>query len=155
MTLSDIIKKYNIDKNNYEIKKNINLAEAFERKYIEICKISYEDKKFPYEHTRVDVKGMGYEWYWANNKFVKSSGSLNHRQITQEAKQMTKESIKNFNSQQLSDISQKITNAITDGDFSIDYEGELEDKTYKKLIELGYELRMVSLLSEVYSISWL
>ena len=50
----------------------------------------------------------------------------------QEAKQMTKESIKNFNSQQLSDISQKITNAITDGDFSIDYEGELEDKTYKK-----------------------
>ena len=52
-------------------------------------------------------------------------------------------------------ISQKITNAITDGDFSIDYEGELEDKTYKKLIELGYELRMVSLLSEVYSISWL
>lgn len=73
----------------------------------------------------------------------------------QEAKQMTKESIKNFNSQQLSDISQKITNAITDGDFSIDYEGELEDKTYKKLIELGYELRMVSLLSEVYSISWL
>ena len=43
----------------------------------------------------------------------------------QEAKQMTKESIKNFNSQQLSDISQKITNAITDGDFSIDYEGEL------------------------------
>lgn len=73
----------------------------------------------------------------------------------QEAKRMTKESIKNFNSQQLSDISQKITNAITDGDFSIDYEGELEDKTYKKLIELGYELRMVSLLSEVYSISWL
>ena len=73
----------------------------------------------------------------------------------QEAQQMTKESIKNFNSQQLSDISQKITNAITDGDFSIDYEGELEDKTYKKLIELGYELRMVSLLSEVYSISWL
>ena len=73
----------------------------------------------------------------------------------QEAKQMTKASIKNFNSQQLSDISQKITNAITDGDFSIDYEGELEDKTYKKLIELGYELRMVSLLSEVYSISWL
>ena len=75
--------------------------------------------------------------------------------LAQEAKQMTKESIKNFNSQQLSDISQKITNAITDGDFSIDYEGELEDKTYKKLIELGYELRMVSLLSEVYSISWL
>jgi len=73
----------------------------------------------------------------------------------QEAQQKTKESIKNFNSQQLSDISQKITNAITDGDFSIDYEGELEDKTYKKLIELGYELRMVSLLSEVYSISWL
>lgn len=41
----------------------------------------------------------------------------------QEAQQKTKESIKNFNSQQLSDISQKITNAITDGDFSIDYEG--------------------------------
>ena len=37
----------------------------------------------------------------------------------QEAKRMTKESIKNFNSQQLSDISQKITNAITDGDFAI------------------------------------
>lgn len=35
----------------------------------------------------------------------------------QEAKQMTKESIKNFNSQQLSDISQKITNAIADGGF--------------------------------------
>ena len=60
-----------------------------------------------------------------------------------------------MNNSMSSDISQKITNAITDGDFSIDYEGELEDKTYKKLIELGYELRMVSLLSEVYSISWL
>lgn len=73
----------------------------------------------------------------------------------QEAKQMTKESIKNFNSQQLSDISQKITNAITDGDFSIDYEGELEDKTYKKLIELGYKIDLISLVPKICSISWL
>ena len=41
------------------------------------------------------------------------------------------------------------------GIFLLIMRGELEDKTYKKLIELGYELRMVSLLSEVYSISWL
>ena len=52
----------------------------------------------------------------------------------QEAKRMTKESIKNFNSQQLSDISQKITNAITDGDFAIEYKDDLDGKTYKKLI---------------------
>lgn len=49
----------------------------------------------------------------------------------QEAQQKTKESIKNFNSQQLSDISQKITNAITDGDFSIDYEGNWKIKHIK------------------------
>ena len=55
----------------------------------------------------------------------------------QEAKQMTKESIKNFNSQQLSDISQKITNAITDGDFSIDYEGELEAELSREDTEDG------------------
>ena len=73
----------------------------------------------------------------------------------QEAKQMTKESIKNFNSQQLSDISQKITNAITDGDFSIEYKDHLDDKTYKKLKELGYKIDMISLVPKICSISWL
>ena len=73
----------------------------------------------------------------------------------QEAKQMTKESIKNFNSQQLSDISQKITNAITDGDFAIEYKDHLYDKTYKKLKELGYKIDMISLVPKICSISWL
>lgn len=49
----------------------------------------------------------------------------------QEAKQMTKESIKNFNSQQLSDISQKITNAITDGDFLLIMRGNWKIKHIK------------------------
>ena len=49
----------------------------------------------------------------------------------QEAKQATEESIKNFNNQQLSDISQKITNAIADGDFSIDHEGNWKIKHIK------------------------
>lgn len=73
----------------------------------------------------------------------------------QEAKQMTKESIQNFNSQQLSDISQKITNAITDGDFAIEYKDHLDDKTYKKLKELGYKIDMISLVPKICSISWL
>ena len=73
----------------------------------------------------------------------------------QEAKQMTKESIKNFNSQQLSDISQKITNAITDGDFAIEYKDHLDDKTYKTLKELGYKIDMISLVPKICSISWL
>ena len=73
----------------------------------------------------------------------------------QEAKQMTKESIKNFNSQQLSDISQKITNAITDGGFAIEYKDHLVDKTYKKLKELGYKIDMISLVPKICSISWL
>lgn len=73
----------------------------------------------------------------------------------QEAKQMTKESIKNFNSQQLSDISQKITNAIADGDFSIEYKEHLDDKTYRKLKELGYKIDMISFVPKICSISWL
>ena len=73
----------------------------------------------------------------------------------QEAKQMTKESIKNFNSQQLSDISQEITNAITDGDFAIEYKDHLDDKTYKKLKELGYKIDMISFVPKICSISWL
>ena len=73
----------------------------------------------------------------------------------QEANQMTKESIKNFNSQQLSDISQKITNAITDGGFAIEYKDHLDDKTYKKLKELGYKIDMISLVPKICSISWL
>lgn len=73
----------------------------------------------------------------------------------QEAKRMTKESIKNFNSQQLSDISQKITNAITDGDFAIEYKGHLDGKTYKKLKELGYKIDLISLVPKTCSISWL
>ena len=73
----------------------------------------------------------------------------------QEAKRMTKESIKNFNSQQLSDISQKITNAITDGDFDIEYKDDLDGKTYKKLKELGYKIDLISLVPKICSISWL
>ena len=73
----------------------------------------------------------------------------------QEAKRMTKESIKNFNSQQLSDISQKITNAITDGDFAIEYKDDLDGKTYKKLKELGYKIDLISLVPNICSISWL
>ena len=73
----------------------------------------------------------------------------------QEAKRMTKESIKNFNSQQLSDISQKITNAITDGDFAIEYKDDLDGKTYKKLKELGYKIYLISLVPKICSISWL
>ena len=68
---------------------------------------------------------------------------------------MTKESIKNFNSQQLSDISQKITNAITDGDFAIEYKDDLDGKTYKKLKELGYKIDLISLVPKICSISWL
>ena len=73
----------------------------------------------------------------------------------QEAKRMTKESIKNFNSQQLSDISQKITNAITDGDFAIEYKDDLDGKTYKKLKELVYKIDLISLVPKICSISWL
>ena len=70
----------------------------------------------------------------------------------QEAKRMTKESIKNFNSQQLSDISQKITNAITDGDFAIEYKDDLDGKTYKKLKELGYKNVAMALTDRSVSI---
>ena len=71
------------------------------------------------------------------------------------AQQKTKEILKNYNSQELRDISQKITNAITDGDFAIEYKDHLDDKTYKKLKELGYKIDMISLVPKICSISWL
>ena len=73
----------------------------------------------------------------------------------QEAKRMTKESIKNFNSQQLSDISQKITTEFNDGYFDIEYKDDLDGKTYKKLKELGYKIDLISLVPKICSISWL
>lgn len=73
----------------------------------------------------------------------------------QEAKQATKESIKSFSSQQLTEISQKIADAIADGDFSIEYKEHLDDKTYRKLKELGYKIDMISFVPKICSISWL
>lgn len=72
----------------------------------------------------------------------------------QEAKQMTKESIKNFNSQQLSDISKRIKETVARGGVSIMYIGELSDGTVNKLKSLGYNIFDASSYSTAYEISW-
>lgn len=72
----------------------------------------------------------------------------------QEAKQMTKESIKNFNSQELSEISKRIKETVARGGVSIMYIGELSDGTVNKLKSLGYNIFDASSYSTAYEISW-
>lgn len=72
----------------------------------------------------------------------------------QEAKQMTKESIKNYNSQELSKISKQIKEMVAKGGFSIMYIGKLSDGTVNKLKSLGYNIFDASSYSTAYEISW-
>lgn len=72
----------------------------------------------------------------------------------QEAKQMTKESIKNYNSQELSEISKQIKETVANGGFSIMYIGDLSDGIANKLRSLGYDIFDRSIYSPAYEISW-
>ena len=80
MTLSDIIRKYNIDKVGYgmQLKKNINFSKVFKAKYIDVY-------AFYYEYTWVDVEGMGYGWLWCANKIRRHFNFLQRKAVIQEA----------------------------------------------------------------------
>ena len=68
----------------------------------------------------------------------------------QEAQQKTKEVLKNYNSQELSEISKRIAR----GGVSIMYIGELSDGTVNKLKSLGYTIFDISSYPTAYEISW-
>lgn len=72
----------------------------------------------------------------------------------QEAQQKTKEVLKNYNSQELSEISKRIKETVARGGVSIMYIGELSDGTFNKLKSLGYNIFDISSYSTAYEISW-
>ena len=72
-----------------------------------------------------------------------------------EANNMTKHVIDSYTTQQLTELSKLIRDAIADGKFSISKDGCLKPKTRKKLEELGYKVETGSQYNEsYYSISW-
>ena len=70
------------------------------------------------------------------------------------AQQKTKEILKNYNSQELSEISKQIKETVANGGFSIMYIGKLSDGTANKLRSLGYDIFDRSIYSPAYEISW-
>ena len=72
----------------------------------------------------------------------------------QEAQPKTKEVLKNYNSQELSEISKRIKETVARGGVSIMYIGELSDGTVNKLKSLGYNIFDASSYSTAYEISW-
>ena len=72
-----------------------------------------------------------------------------------EANNMTKHVIDSYTTQQLTELSKLIRDAISDGKFSISKDGCLKPKTRKKLEELGYKVETGTQYDEsYYSISW-
>ena len=72
-----------------------------------------------------------------------------------EANNMTKHVIDSYTTQQLTELSKLIRDAIADGKFSISKDGCLKPKTRKKLEELGYKVETGTQYNEsYYSISW-
>ena len=68
---------------------------------------------------------------------------------------MTKHVIDSYTTQQLTELSKLIRDAIADGKFSISEDGCLKPKTRKKLEELGYKVETGTQYNEsYYSISW-
>ena len=70
------------------------------------------------------------------------------------AQQKTKEILKNYNSQELSEISKQIKETVAYGGFSIMYIGDLSDGIANKLRSLGYDIFDRSIYSPAYEISW-
>ena len=72
-----------------------------------------------------------------------------------EANNMTKHVIDSYTTQQLTELSKLIRDAIADGKFSISEDGCLKPETRKKLEELGYKVETGNQYNEsYYSISW-
>ena len=72
-----------------------------------------------------------------------------------EANNMTKHVIDSYTTQQLTELSKLIRDAIADGKFSISEDGCLKPETRKKLEELGYKVNTGTQYNEsYYSISW-
>ena len=72
-----------------------------------------------------------------------------------EANNMTKHVIDSYTTQQLTELSKLIRDAIADGKFSISEDGCLKHEIRKKLEELGYKVETGSQYNEsYYSISW-
>lgn len=72
-----------------------------------------------------------------------------------EANRMTKETIDNCTTQQLTELSKLIKDAIADGKFSISEDGCLKPETRKKLEGLGYKVETGTQYNEsYYIISW-
>ena len=70
------------------------------------------------------------------------------------AQQKTKEILKNYNSQELSEISKQIKETVANGGFSIMYIGDLSDGIANKLRSLVYDIFDRSIYSPAYEISW-
>ena len=66
----------------------------------------------------------------------------------------TKEVLKNYNGQELSEILKRIKETVANGGFSIMYIGKLSDGTANKLRSLGYDIFDRSIYSPAYEISW-
>lgn len=70
------------------------------------------------------------------------------------AQQKTKEVLKNYNGQELSEILKRIKETVANGGFSIMYIGKLSDGTANQLRSLGYDIFDRSIYSPAYEISW-
>ena len=72
-----------------------------------------------------------------------------------EANKMTNNAINSCTTQQLTELSKLIRDAIADGKFSISEDGCLKPEPRKKLEELGYKVKTGTQYNEpYYSISW-
>ena len=72
-----------------------------------------------------------------------------------ESHKKTVDNIKNCSTKELAKISKKISEAITNGRFSISDDGCLQYETIQRLEELGYKVQTGSQYNEQYwSISW-
>ena len=72
-----------------------------------------------------------------------------------EANKMTNNAIDSCTTQQLTELSKLIRDAIADGKFSISEDGSLKPEIRKKLEELGYKIETGNQYNEsYYSISW-
>ncbi len=72
-----------------------------------------------------------------------------------ESHKKTVDNIKNCSTKELAKISKKISEAITNGRFSISDDGCLQYETIQRLEELGYKVQTGNQYNEQYwSISW-
>lgn len=72
-----------------------------------------------------------------------------------EAHKKTTDNIKDCSTKELAEISNKISDAITNGKFSINGDGYLQYETIQRLEELGYKVQTGSQYNEDHwNISW-